>query len=168
MNNKKSALPNMDFTFKIQMEGAETGVNWVGDFVYRRPSLGARSRIAALRNQLNGSVEVMDDPEVEDFNHAISHLRHTLTDFPQWWFDAAYGMELHDGNVVSEVYNKCMDFEKRWRLKVHGGSHKDVEVGNDNPIESAGNESTIKEPAVNPTNAVPQSSGDAGRQAAQQ
>jgi hypothetical protein len=130
MEKKSHSLPNMEFSFPIQLTGKETGINWVGDFKYRRPTLGARSRIAALRARLNGDVETID-PEVEEFNHAASYLRHTLIEAPEWWQNAAFGLELYDGNVVSEVYNKCMEFEAEWKKKVHGGDPAQVEEGRD-------------------------------------
>jgi len=134
MDKKAHSLPSMDFPFKIQITGNDTGINWVGDFKYRRPSLGARSRIGALRARLNGDIETVD-PEIEEFNHAASYLRHTLIEYPEWWQNAAFGLELYDGNVISEIYNKCMEFEANWKKKVHGGDSKQVEEGRDATVK---------------------------------
>lgn len=125
------SLPEMDFEFKVQTKGNETGKEWVGDFKYRRPTLGGRARISITRTRLNGDLENIDDAEVRQLNDALAHLRHTLTKFPQWWADSMFGMELYDGNLVSEIYNKCMDFEAEWKEKVHSGNKSDVEVGKD-------------------------------------
>ena len=103
----------------------ETGINWVGTFKYVRPTLGDRSRIESLKVKLNGAVEV-GDLDVLEFNHAISYLRHTLKEYPDWWADSTFGLELYDGNVVSDIYNKVMDFEADWKTKVHGGEISDV------------------------------------------
>lgn len=127
----KYSLPDMEYPFQIQLTGNESGVNWVGKFKYLRPSLGARGRIAAMRSRLNGDLENLDDPEVIDFHHMISHLRHTIIESPQWWKDTVNGYELHDGNVVSDIYNKCMDYEKEWKGKVHGGKAEDVQSGDE-------------------------------------
>lgn len=123
-------LPPMEHTFDIQVAGNESGVNWVGKFKYKRPSLGARSRIDVMRARLNGDLDNLSQ-DVRDFNEAVAHLRYTLEDFPDWWRDAAFGLELYDGNVISEVYNKCMDFEESWKAKVFGGDAKAVEVSDD-------------------------------------
>lgn len=123
-------LPDQSFTFDIQVLGKESNINWVGKFKYKRPSLGARSRINVMRTRMNGDLENLAQ-EVLDFNEAIAHLRYTLVDFPEWWTDSAYGLELYDGNVISEIYNKCMDFEDEWKKKVFGGDAKAVEVSDD-------------------------------------
>ena len=122
---KTYTLPKMDFSFKFQGQGAETGINWVGDFKYVRPTLGDRSRIAALKTRLSGD-QTLDDIEIIEFNHAVAYLRYTLKETPAWWSDATYGLELYDGNIVGAVYNKVMEFEAEWRRKIHGGREEDV------------------------------------------
>lgn len=121
-------LPPMDFDFDIQITGAETGELFIGHFKYRRPSLGTRSRITAMRARMNGDLTTLDE-DTQDFNHAISWLRFTLDDYPQWWSDASYGMDLHDANVVAEIYNRCMDFETKWKERVFSGDPKKVNEG---------------------------------------
>jgi len=118
----------MEFPFSIQMVGEETGINWVGNFLYRRPTLLDRSRIDSFRVSLNGDLLTLK-PEIEEFNKAVSHLRHTLTEAPEWWTEADMGGSLYDGNVVKEIYAKCMEFEKRWKEKVTGGKPEEVEAG---------------------------------------
>ena len=129
---KKFSLPNMEHSFKVQTVGSETGINWAGDFKYRRPTLGARSRIEKSRAMLQGDISNVDQ-EVENFNYMISYLRHTLTEYPEWWLETGFGYELYDGNIVSEVFNKVMEYESEWKKKVHSGDSTDVEVGNTRP-----------------------------------
>jgi hypothetical protein len=124
---QKYSLPDMTFKFKIQVKGSESGVNWVGDFKYRRPALGARTRIDVMRARLSGDLESLD-PQVILFNEAIAHLRFTLEEYPDWWKETGFGIDLYDGNVVSEVFNRCMDFEKDWKTRIHGGDAKSVGV----------------------------------------
>ena len=119
-------LPNMEFGFDISVKGNETKTEYEGHFRYRRPSLGARTRIAATNARLNGDLENLKNPEVEELNFVLSHLRHTLIDTPDWWEEAFFGMELYDTNVVDEVYNKCIKFEAEWKSKVHSEKKTDV------------------------------------------
>lgn len=126
----KFALPDMTFSFEIQSKGRETGVNWAGKFKYKRPTLGDRARIDVLRARLSGDIESLR-PDVLDFVEAISHLRHTLTEFPEWWTNLSYGLDLYDGNVVSDVYNKCLEYEKEWQEKIFSGDASKVEVRDD-------------------------------------
>jgi len=115
----------MEYSFNFQGQGKETGMNWAGKFKYVRPTLGDRSRLSALRGRLNGDKDP-DDLEVAEFNHAIAYLRHTLKEYPDWWAETTFGLEMYDGNVVSEIYNKVMDFEVEWKKKIHGGDESDV------------------------------------------
>jgi len=129
-------LPKMDFSFNFQGQGSETGINWVGDFKYVRPTLGDRSRIAALRTRLCGDQSIIDT-EVVDFNHAIAYLRYTLKESPAWWSDASFGLELYDGNIIVGVYNKVMEFEAEWKAKIHGGKEGDILDEDKNPVRDA-------------------------------
>ena len=121
-------MPLMEHPFEILVTGQETGVTYTGTFKYKRPSLGERSRIEAMKVRMNGDLELLDE-EVRDYNHAIAHLRFTLHDYPDWWQAASFGIDLYDGNVVAEVYNKCMEFEATWKDKVFGGDASKVIAG---------------------------------------
>lgn len=123
----KYTLPNMEHKFSIQIVGEETGINWVGDFVYKRPSLQERSRIDVMRARLNGDMFTVDE-DVKAYNEAISHLRHTLREFPEWWREADFGGNLYDSNVILDIYNKCMAFEAEWSERVHGGKSEKVKA----------------------------------------
>jgi len=125
---KKYSLPNMEFPFSIQITGEESGIQWTGKFLYRRPNLLERSRIDSFRVNLNGDLLTLKQ-ETFDFNEAVSHLRHTLVEAPEWWTEADMGGALYDGNIVKEIYSKCMEFEKRWKEKVTGGKAEEVEAG---------------------------------------
>ena len=128
---KEYKLPNMDFKVHIQMVGAESGINWVGDFVYRRPNLQERGMIDVMRTRLNGDLLTLD-PDVSAFHEALAHLRFTIKEYPEWWSDCGFGASLYDANIIVELYNKCMEFEANWKKKVHGENPKVVEAGNEN------------------------------------
>jgi len=129
MQQKKYVLPNMELRIKLQAVGEESGLNWVGDFVYRRPTLRERAMIEVMRCRLNGDL-ISIDPDIAAYNEAISHLRWTLKETPDWWKELDYGSQLYDANIILELYNKCMVFEAEWRKKTHGGDSAQVEVGN--------------------------------------
>jgi len=126
---KKYSLPDMTHTFEIAVKGRETGHDWVGKFTYKRPSLGDRTRSDVMRARLAGDLTSLNG-EVQDFIEAVSHLRYTLTEYPDWWAELTYGLDLHDGNVVSEIYNRCMDFEAKFAEKMFSGNKSDVEEKN--------------------------------------
>lgn len=127
---KKYVLPAMDHKFEIQVTGEETGMNWTGKFLYRRPNLQERTMIDVMRVRLNGDLYTID-PDVKSFNEAISHLKFTLKESPQWWVDQDYGSQMYDANVVLAVYEKCLAFEATWRATIHGGDAAAVEAGHE-------------------------------------
>jgi hypothetical protein len=132
---KSYKMPNMEHRFKLQAIGEETGMNWVGDFLYRRPTLQERALIDVMRARLNGDLRTVD-VDTQAYNEAISHLRFTLKEYPDWWKDADFGASLYDGNLLIEIYNKCLEFEAEWRKKVFGGEGDRVESGNENQIST--------------------------------
>lgn len=127
MTNKKYSLPDMTFSFEIAVKGAETQNIWSGKFRYKRPTLGDRTRIDSMKARLIGTTADAMDHEVREFIEAISHLRFTLEEYPDWWAEAHYGMELYDGNVVSEIYNRVLEYEVKFQEKIFSGDKKDVE-----------------------------------------
>ena len=131
----KYALPNMEKRLKIQITGEESGINWTGDFLYRRPTLRERSMIEVMKSRMNGDMMTID-PETSAYNEAMSHLRFTLKEYPDWWKDTDMGGSLYDGNVVLEIYNKCMEFEAEWRKKTFGGKGEDVSQSKESRLDS--------------------------------
>jgi hypothetical protein len=114
----KLSLPDMTHSFDIQTKGKDTDINWTGAFKYKRPTIGDRGRISVLRTRLNGDLETIDD-ETSLLNEALSHLRYTLIEFPDWWTDTHYGMDLYDVNIVTEIFSECMKFEAKWNKKLN-------------------------------------------------
>lgn len=130
----KYSLPNMEFPFEIQVRGEESQLNWAGKFRYKRPTLYERSQIEVMKARLNGDL-VTIDPTISAFNEAISHLRYTLIESPDWWKEVDYGGQLYDTNVVNAVYEKCIQFESEWEKRVKGGDAKDVADGKNQIID---------------------------------
>jgi hypothetical protein len=129
---KSYKLPSMDYKFSIQVKGSESQLMWTGDFMYRRPTLGERGKIDALRCKLNNDLTTID-PEIDILHSALAHLRYTLRESPDWWKNSDYGSNLYDTNVVIEIYNKILEFEKDWKKKILSGDSKDVESKDEEP-----------------------------------
>lgn len=118
-----TALPSMEFTFTIKLQGSETPRMYEGTFTYRRPNRRLKSEIAKTLARLNGDLKTLD--EDTKFLHEIySTLRHTLTEVPKWWEEADFGFELYDVNVALEVYREVRKFENEWFEKVWGQEKK--------------------------------------------
>ena len=117
------SLPNMEHRFQIQIVGDKSRINWVGEFLYKRPTLGELSQIAQMKASLSGDLATIDI-EYVSLNHMIAYLRYTLRDFPTWWESSNFGTGLYDFNVVDAIYDKCIEFEKEWEKKIHDGTKK--------------------------------------------
>lgn len=124
----KYALPKMEEKFNVQVAGKESGINWVGEFVYKRPTLGERTSIEVMKTRLNGDLRSLD-PDISAFNEAISHLRYTLKKYPDWWANSNYGMDLYDANVVMHIYELAAIFEAEWRKNVLGKTNDSSQNG---------------------------------------
>lgn len=132
---KEYKLPNMEHRFKIQLTGEESGINWAGEFLYRRPTLRERTMIEVMRKRMGGDLMTID-AEVAGYNEAVSYLRFTLKEYPEWFRDTDMGGDLYDGNVVLEIYNKCVAFEAEWRKKTFGGNAEDVNTAKESGLAS--------------------------------
>ena len=134
-------LPNMEYRFNLQSKGDDSGINWVGDFVYKRPSIGSRSQIEVLHTRMNGDLATLD-PSVQDINYSLAHLRYTLIEYPEWWRDSDWGVNLYDINIIMEIYSECLKFEREWKEKFHGNGKSDdkndsIESGEESDTESS-------------------------------
>jgi len=133
---KRYTLPNMEKKISLQSVGKESGLNWVGDFTYRRPTISERGLIELMKTRLNGDLLTID-PNIAYLNAAIAHLRFTLKKYPDWWGEADFGGALYDTNIIVELYDKCIDFERDWRDKVLGGDPDRVEESDERSIGSS-------------------------------
>jgi len=115
----KYSLPDMEFKFNYQGKGEESGINWTGDFVYRRPTLRERALIDVMAKRLGGDLATIDR-DVAYYNEASAHLRFTLKEYPDWWKDTDFGGSLYDANVIMDLYDKILEFEANWRRKAFG------------------------------------------------
>ncbi len=110
-------LPSMEFTFNLNIKGSITGEVFKGSFGYKRLSIGDQGKADVLKTNMNGDL-VSIDLGVNKLHEMISWLRFGLIEHPDWWRESNFGIELYDSNVVTEIYNMAMDFEKEWKRKV--------------------------------------------------
>lgn len=125
-------LPDMNYSFNVSIVGKETSIPWNGKFTYKRPTISERGQIEAMACRLNNDL-ISIDSDVMAIHRALSHLRFTLKEFPDWWRDSDFGGALYDTNVIIEIYKKVIDFEDSWREKVLSGKPEDVEDETDRP-----------------------------------
>lgn len=110
-------LPSMEHTFELNKKGSFTGKIYQGNFTYRRLSIGSQGKSEVLRVRLNGDLTSID-PEIDRLHEMLSWLRYGLVDYPDWWRESKFGEDLHDIDIVKEIYIQITDFEKEWVKKV--------------------------------------------------
>lgn len=112
-----TALPSMEHTFTVKIEGNDTKQIWEGTFCYKRPNIRIETEIDKTAAILNGGIPGLTEDTV--FLHEVlATLKHTLIKYPEWFEKSDYGYELHDSNVIFELYKETRKFEKDWRDKV--------------------------------------------------
>ena len=126
MKNERLAIPSMETTFSINVQGKETGKYFEGTFTYRRANLHERAEIGAMVTRLGGDLKNLPYV-VRNYNEMRAVLFHCLKSSPKWWEDSQFGQDFYDVNIVEEIYNKCMAFEDEQSIKVWGTKKEDVE-----------------------------------------
>jgi len=110
----------MEYEFSIETKGDITGKSFAGNFKYRIPNLKAKALAERKRAELNGGMDAMMDASVLQLHYMIAYLRFSLVETPKWWEENDYGYNLHDYNVVREVFERVEEYEQKWLKSVWG------------------------------------------------
>jgi hypothetical protein len=106
-------LPSMSHTFHISTKGIFTGKNYEGTFTYDIPNIGQKLEISKMVTRLNGDLQSLPF-SVKSMHEMLATLTLCLTQSPDWWEGCEYGRKLHDGNIIQDIYTKCIEFEDTW------------------------------------------------------
>lgn len=120
INDLPTQVPETTSIFSIDVEGKLTKRRYIGEFECKISNLKIQSLIDRHKAFLNGPDADQLNPYILKLNHMVAYLRFTITKSPSWWSSADLGYELMDENVVEEVYNQVMDFEKQWFESIWG------------------------------------------------
>ena len=108
--------PSNTFSFKIDEIGEFTENKYSGTFVYKRPTIGQKREILREETILNSEYEDSPNSEIFAINAAIAFLKVTLIEYPKWFKDLNFGLDMEDENILDCIANKIDDFENK-RLK---------------------------------------------------
>jgi hypothetical protein len=120
VNGLQKEMPPTEDTFTVEVEGEVTKKRYLGEFTCKIPTRKEQCMIDKHRALLNGDIVDYLTPSTLAYHHKIAYLRYTLTQYPKFWQDADLGYGLYDGNVVNEVYDHVLSFEKKWLTEVWG------------------------------------------------
>lgn len=113
-------IPATEETFTLEVEGEVTGKRYLGEFTCKIPTKKDQCMIDKHKAALNGDLVDQLSPSTLFLHHKIAYLRYTLKDVPKFWRDADLGYGLIDGSVVDAVYDRVLDFEKKWLMEIWG------------------------------------------------
>lgn len=98
--------------FYLYIVGESTGEVFRGDFE-AKTRLSHRDELYKdkLRRELLGPDPDHATKESHARAMAFSELRVRLTDYPRWWEESGFGMDLFDENVIAELYKEATRVE---------------------------------------------------------
>lgn len=119
-NNLGSDIPETTYDFIFESTGKISKKRYIGEFSCKITNTKEQCLISKHRAFLNGPNADFLDPGTLKIHMKISYLRYALTDYPKWWKESDLGYELLDHNVIDEIYEKVIDFEKSWLKEIWG------------------------------------------------
>jgi hypothetical protein len=96
--------PTEGVEFRIDVTGEETGEQFKGKFK-ALPRLSARRKLLRdqKRRELLGSQPGSPSQEAIVYASVIAELHVRLIDYPKWWPEAGFGLELEDEAPLIEI-----------------------------------------------------------------
>ncbi len=100
--------------FSIHIIGDTTGKTWDGQFrAKERLSFRDQLNMDRMRRDLRGMNPHEADAGALAIATMIAELSVRITEAPEFWKESRGGMDLADGNLLMEVFNKSREIEKR-------------------------------------------------------
>lgn len=99
--------------FTINVIGESTGERWTGTFK-ARPRLSHRLELAMnqrFRELLGKDPEHASERAITQAD-VFSQLSAHLTEWPKWWAEMGFGLDLEDDNVVAEIFDNIVRIRK--------------------------------------------------------
>ena len=97
-------------SFTVNINGSKTGTNYAGKFRARVwLSFGEELARDNLRRSLLGPATGTPAPGVVNVADVLSDLGIRIIEGPSWWQESNGGANILDSEVISELWDKCMD-----------------------------------------------------------
>lgn len=111
-------LANNQETFHVKIQGDKTKEWFEGDFtVLCLLDMGQQMDVALRTDRYNGGSKTLPE-QFKLFNRMIAELDVRVTKSPTWWSESSGGWNLHDTNIVREVFVKAIEAEDGFGKKV--------------------------------------------------
>jgi hypothetical protein len=125
INSLYADVPPREHNFQLEVEGSISKKRYIGDFTCKIPNVKDQCFIAKHQAMLNGNFAQFLDPGILNLHKMIAYLRYTLTEYPKFWKMSDLGYNLLDMNVIQEVYDQVLKFEKSWLKEVWGDEYEE-------------------------------------------
>jgi len=98
-----------DLPFAIHVVGESTGNTWTGDF-RAKTALSRRDIITRdkIRREMLGSGGGEVEQHAADLAMAYSELKIRITEAPEWFTSADYGLDMLDEAPMAAIYQKAI------------------------------------------------------------
>lgn len=112
-------LPTPEYLFKIEKTDSETGVQYNGDFVYRRLTIGEKIKLQEwVSDQIKSDSKDKKDDPTRSLWMTLAMIRFGCIECPAWFKDSDYGVDLYDFDIINEIFIKRSEKENEWVDKV--------------------------------------------------
>ncbi len=126
-NNLPKVLPESKSCFQVDVTGNLTRKRYLGEFVCKIQTIKDQCLIERHSAMLNGPMVEQLPPGVIKMHKMVAHLRYTLIEpYPKFWTESDLGYELMDSNVIEDIYNQVLEFEKKYVDAIWGKSEEVV------------------------------------------
>lgn len=112
-----TGLPEMQTTFEFEVKGMDTKKVWKGTFTFKRLNYRSKLEAAKYAAILNGDLKTLQQ-DIKFTNDVLALLKFGLIEYPKWWEESNFGLDIYDDNIIVELYKKCSEFEDEYRKKI--------------------------------------------------
>lgn len=112
-------LPGNEYTFHFKGKGQTSGETYEGDFTVACVLSNAEQMEVAIRTDRYGGGSKSLPEQFKLTNRVFAELDMRVRKSPTWWKESNGGWDLHDANIVHEVFAQAMKAVDDWseRLK---------------------------------------------------
>jgi hypothetical protein len=111
-------LPGNEYTFHFKGKGATTGETYEGDFTVSCLLTNSEQMEVAIRTDRYGGGSKSLPEQYKLMNRVFAELDLRVKKAPTWWKESNGGWDLHDANIVNEVFNEAMKAVEHWTNKL--------------------------------------------------
>jgi hypothetical protein len=128
-------LENNEHTFHLKVQGEKTQEWFEGDFTVHCVLNNSQQMDVALRaDRYNGGSRTLPE-QYRVFNRMMAELDVRIKKSPTWWQESNGGWNMHDSNVVNEVFVETLKGEKVWSDRLKAKADAAEKKAESNPVK---------------------------------